>query len=61
LLIAVPANDEEGAKGLDSLQGRLAKSAHVVSNWGTLDSMPSMRAVKQALDPNNVLRGRELL
>lgn len=61
LLIAVPANDVQGVKSLDSLPGWLPKSVQVVSNWGALDSMPAMRAVKQALDPNNVLRGRELI
>lgn len=60
LLIAVPANDEQGAKSLDSLRGRLPRSVQVVSDWGALESMPAMRAVKQALDPSNVLRGREL-
>jgi len=60
LLIAAPANDEQGVWSLDSLKHRLPISVQVVSNWSELDSMPSMRAVKQALDPNNVLRGREL-
>ena len=60
LLIAAPANDEQSVWSLDSLKHRLPISVQVVSNWSSLDSMPSMRAVKQALDPNNVLRGREL-
>ena len=61
LLIAAPANDEQSVWSLDSLKHRLPISVQVVSNWSSLDSMPSMRAVKQTLDPNNVLRGRELL
>ena len=60
LLIAVPANDEHAVWALDSLKSRLPISVQVGSNWSALDSLPSMRAVKQALDPNNVLRGREL-
>ncbi len=60
LLIAVRANDEQAVWSLDSLKHRLPISVQVVSSWSALDSMPSMRAVKQALDPNNVLRGREL-
>lgn len=61
LLVAVPANDNEATKSLGSLRERLPKSVQVVGDRGTLDSIPSMRAVKHALDPNNVLRGRELL
>jgi hypothetical protein len=60
LLIAATANDEQAVWSLESLKNRLPISVQVVSIWGALDAMPSMRAVKQALDPNNVLRGREL-
>jgi len=62
LLIAKPSSDNEGKDGtwFDSLRGRLPKSVQVTSDWRAIDSVPSMRAVKQALDPNNVLRGREL-
>ena len=61
LLIAAPASDEQAVRSLESLKNRLPKSVQVVSNWGALESMPSMRAVKQALDPKNVLCGRELV
>jgi glycolate oxidase FAD binding subunit len=43
-----------------SLSG-LPRSAQVSGNWKSLPELSSMRAVKHALDPNNVLRGRELL
>ena len=59
LLIAASANDDKAVKSLDSFRTRLPKSIQVVSDWHALDSLPA-RAVKQALDPNNVLRGREL-
>ena len=60
LLIAAPANDDAGTRSLESLKHRLPISVQVMSSWGALDAMPGMRAVKQALDPNNVMRGREL-
>lgn len=60
LLIALPADDEQVGRSLDSLKNRLPTAVQVVSSWSSLDSLPSMRAVKQALDPNNILRGREL-
>jgi len=60
LLIAAPTSDDPEARSLESLNRRLPISVQMVSSWGVLDAMPSMRAVKQALDPNNVLRGREL-
>jgi glycolate oxidase FAD binding subunit len=60
LLVAVPATEGEGVEPFVSLRDKVPKSLQVVNDWSTLDSRHSMRAVKQALDPENVLRGREL-
>jgi FAD/FMN-containing dehydrogenase len=60
LLIAMPANDDQDVRALGSLKNRLPISVQVAGDWSPLDSLPSMRAVKHALDPNDVLRGREL-
>jgi glycolate oxidase FAD binding subunit len=60
LLIALPRTREDDHQGFDAVRGRLANSVQVVSDWRGLESMLSLRAVKQALDSNNVLRGREL-
>jgi glycolate oxidase FAD binding subunit len=60
LLIAARANEDPAAGSLESLKHRLPISVQVMISGGALDVMPGMRAVKQALDPNAVLRGREL-
>jgi glycolate oxidase FAD binding subunit len=60
LLLAMPSDDGQATKLQDSFRSRLPKSVQIVSEWGALESIASMGAVKQALDPNNVLRGREL-
>ncbi len=44
----------------NSLRQRLPASVQFHDDWQQLPVLGSMRAVKQALDPNNVLRGREL-
>ena len=60
LLIAFNLGGSDGKAAFASLRNHLPKSTQVVGNWEVLGSSPSMRAVKQALDPNNVLRRREL-
>ena len=62
LLIAEHSTDSPSPEAMSlELSKRLPKPAKIVSDWRDLDSLASMRAVKQALDPNNILRGRELL
>ena len=53
-LLTVSYLDMEACLSLSGLPG----SAQVSGNWKSLPNLSSMRAVKHALDPNNVLRGR---
>ncbi len=43
-----------------AVRERIAPSVQFITNWQDLGIAGGMHAVKQALDPNNVLRGREL-
>ncbi len=52
-----------GNSGMESkvLRQQLPASVQFHDDWRSSQAVASMRAVKKALDPNNVLRGRELL
>ncbi len=67
LLVAVPDTRGEGLVAVDALvtalgtrfAGLSIKHEDAANSWPvTPANLPSMRAVKQALDPNSVLRGR---
>jgi FAD/FMN-containing dehydrogenase len=54
-------SEEEQSLQAKALRQQLPAIVQLVDAWQNLRVLPSMRAVKHALDPNNILRGRELL